>query len=206
MRVEGEKAEKAKKAKEAKRITLVFALFALSPFRLASSQADPVRGYPMGDPRPGRDAPAFVLPYVRAEGPGPVDQPFAIRAELGRVVVLAFCPPSTDSTTVALLRGLTERYDSLFVGEVVVAVGLPGTSHQLVETARQLGVPFKLLADSTSRVRRLFGVDSRECGAYVVGPTGRIDWRMVRFPPRNATSYDRLRDAVRLAWGPPPTR
>src|SRR5262245_25168902 len=51
----------------------------------------------VGDPKVGEDAPDFALSYLTAQGPGPADQPFRLRAELGRTVVLLFAT-SLDST------------------------------------------------------------------------------------------------------------
>ena len=89
----------------AKGITALVLTLPASPLaRPSASQAqEPVKAHVMGDPMPGREAPAFSLPYLTAEGPGPADQPFKLRAELGRVVVLAFVPGLTDSAAVLLV-------------------------------------------------------------------------------------------------------
>jgi peroxiredoxin len=161
---------------------------------------EPVRAYPMGDPRVGHDAPAFTAPYARAEGPGPADQPFALRAELGRVVILAFGRESGDSATVTLLRGLAARHAGLSQGDAVVAVVLPARGERLREIAARLALPYKVVGDPGGRIRRLFGVDRRELGVYVVDTSGRVAWRSLRFDPYSATSYEALGDAVRGAW------
>jgi len=163
---------------------------------------EPVRAYLVGDPLPGQDAPAFELPYVTSEGPGPADQPFAVRAELARVVVLAFCRTAADTATVTLLRELAGRGPELFPGEVVVAAVLPQGASRLAALASDERVGFKLLADSSGAVRRRYGVDQREFAVYVINPSGRIRWRDLRFNPFLATSYDRLGAEVRAAWGP----
>ena len=173
--------------------------------RPASGQ-DAIRVHPVGDPRPGREAPDFTLPVAQAEEVGTTVQPFLLRAELGRVVVLAFCPEATDSATVTLLRTLGGRQDSLFAGEVVVVGILREPAALLLETARANALPYKLLSDSTERVRRAYGVERREVGVYVVGPAGRVEWRERRFNPFLATSYERLREAVQRAGGTQPTR
>ncbi len=180
---------------------LVFAL-ALGAGGALEAQV-PVRAHPMGDPMPGRAAPAFVLPYARAEGPGPGHQPFALRAELGRVVVLLFSAQPADSGTIHLLRSFATRFDALVEGDVVVAAVLPLPVDRLVENARSLALPFKLLSDPDGAVRRMFGIDQRELGVYVIGLTGRVEWRDVRFDPFTATSYENIRAAVARAWGPP---
>lgn len=172
---------------------------ATNPDRLAGQE--PVRGYAMGDPLPGHSAPDFALPYARAEGMGPVDQPFSLRAELGRVVVLAFCPRPSNTAAVALLEGLAMRHDSLAAGEVVLATILPEPSDRLAARALDLGLPYKLLADSLDQVRRMYGVDQREVAVYVVGPRGDVVWREKTFNPFAAMSYVQLAQAVRRAGG-----
>lgn len=150
----------------------------------------------MGDPLPGRDAPAFSLPYLTAEGPGPADQPFRLRAELGRVVVLAFVPGLTDSAAVALVQAFTTRADSLFVGEVVVAAVASSDPGHLESRARVLGVRLKVLADSTEGVRRMYGVTRGSIAAYVIDPLGRISWRSLNVNPYARATYSTIRDAV----------
>jgi thioredoxin-dependent peroxiredoxin len=170
-----------------------FAL-ALSPSRLLSQE--PVKIRLTGNPTPGTDAPASSLPYFTAEGPGPADQPFTLRAELGRVVVLAFCRSAADSAAVTLLRAFASRRDSLFPGDVAVAAIVPDRGDSLLAVARGKSLQIKLLSDSGQRVRRLFGVDRSATAVYVVGLDGRVAWRELRFNPFLATAYDRLRRAV----------
>ena len=167
----------------------------------AAQQA--VRAHTVGDPQPGSQAPAFVLPYVRAEGPGPVDQPFILRAELGRVVVLAIVPDPADSGAAVLLRTLATNYQLLFPGDVVVAAAIPWSSRPSEVLARELGLTYKVLADSADQVRRLFGVDRRDLAVYVINPSGRVSWRNTRFRPMESTSYDAVRVAVMAAWDTP---
>lgn len=167
------------------------------PLRVHAQEA--VRAHLMGDPVPGQDAPAFSLLYATAEGPGPRDQPFVLRAELGRIVVLAFAAGVNDSSALRLFRSLADQYDELFPGDVVVAGVLPQSVPQLATWAGAHGVKGKVLADTGQQVRRMFGVDRGTIAVYVVGIDGRIAWRELRFTPSSASSYARLRDAVRKA-------
>ena len=153
----------------------------------------------MGDPIPGRRAPAFSLPYVTAEGPGPAAQPFMLQAELGRVVVLAFCAGAADRAAASLLRAFATRYDSLFAGDVVVAAVMAGEPDSLQRVAASNGLPYKLLPDSAGLVRRLFGVGPKDLVVYVIGLDGRVSWRDKAFNPFLAASYARLHEAIRQA-------
>jgi peroxiredoxin len=166
---------------------------------LSAQEAPPVRAHLLGDPVPGRDAPAFSLPYATARGPGPEDQPFILRAELGRVVVLAFCAEPADNAALELMRSFAARHDALFAGEVVVAVVVPEGVDRAAARASEMALPYKLLADRDERVRRMFGVDRRDLAVYVIGQDGRVAWRELRFSPFLATSYDRLGEVVREA-------
>jgi peroxiredoxin len=181
-------------------LLVVLALSARLPASLPAANAqEPVKAHVMGDPLPGRDAPAFSLPYLTAQGPGPADQPFKLRAELGRVVVLAFVPGLTDSAAVALLRAFSSQGDSLFAGEVVVAAVASTGRDRLESPARALEVRLKVLPDSSEAVRRMYGVSRGSIAAYVIDPLGRISWRSLNINPYARATYTRIRDAVRKA-------
>lgn len=156
-----------------------------------------VRAHVMGDPLPGRDAPAFSLPYLTASGAGPADQPFALRGELGRVVILAFVPGLPDSSAVALVRGL--ETDSLLGGDVVRAAIASLGIGRLGAVARDRGIGLKLLPDSTEAIRRLYGVERRSIAVYVVNTLGKVSWRDLNVNPFAKSTYSRIRDAVSKA-------
>jgi len=164
-----------------------------------SSLKDPIRAHLMGDPVPGRRAPAFSLPYVTAEGPGPAAQPFVLQAELGRVVVLAFCAGMADRAAASLLRAFAAGYDSLFAGDVVVAAVTPERPDSLQRVAEANSLSYKFLPDSSGTVRRLFGVGPKDLAVYVIGLDGRVSWREMAFNPFLAASYARLHQAIRQA-------
>lgn len=163
------------------------------------SAQEPVKAHLMGDPVPGRPAPAFSLPYVTAEGPGPAGQPFVLQAELGRVVVLAFCAGTADSAAVSLLRTFATRRENLFPGDVVVAGVLPGPPDTLERLARDMALPYKLLPDATGVIRRMFGVGPKDLAVYVIGLDGRVVWRDMSFNPFLAMGYEEIRGAVERA-------
>ena len=177
----------------------VAVLLTVRPSDRLSAQEDPVKAHVMGDPIPGRRAPAFSLPYVTAEGPGPAAQPFVLQAELGRVVVLAFCAGMADRAAASLLLAFATRYDSLFAGDVVVAAIMPERPDSLHRVAKSNSLPYKLLPDSSGTIRRLFGVGPRDLAVYVIGLDGRVSWRQMAFNPFLAASYARLHQAIRQA-------
>jgi peroxiredoxin len=154
----------------------------------------PIRARTMGDPLPGREVPAFALPYAATGGPGPA--PFEIRAELGRVVVLAFCAGTTDRAAQALMGAFASRGDSLFAGDIAVAVVLPESVDSLAAVAARMRLSYKLLADAEEDVRRLFGVEKGGTAVYVVGVDGRIVWRELDFNPFLARGYADIQAAV----------
>jgi peroxiredoxin len=177
------------------RKTLLLGLLLLVPPGMADLSAQvSIRARTMGDPRPGREAPAFTLPYATADGPGPA--PFEIRAELGRVVVLAFCAGATDRAAQALLGAFASRADSLFPGDLAVAAILPVSTDSLVGMAARMRLPYKLLADVDGDVRRLFGIEKGGTAVYVVGLDGRIVWRELDFNPFLARGYAEIEAAI----------
>ena len=181
-------------------VALVLTLPASPPARPPAAHAqEPVKARVMGDPLPGRDAPAFSLPYLTAEGPGPADQPFKLKAELGRVVVLVFVPGLTDSAAVRLVQTFAAQGDSLFAGDVVVAAVASTGSGRLEAPARTLALRLKVLPDSTEGVRRLYGVTRGSMAAYVIDPLGRVSWRNLGLDPYARSTYTTIRDAVRKA-------
>ena len=180
------------------RSVLALAVFGVTGAALLKAQ-QPVKAHLMGDPLPGRDAPAFSLPYATAEGQGPGDQPFKLRAELGRVVVLAFVPGLTDSASVTLVRTFTTLADSLFAGDVVLASVAPVEGAQLESAARSLGIRHKLLPDTSGAVRRLYGVNRGSIAVYVISPLGKVSWRDLNVNPYARSSYTKIRDAVTKA-------
>jgi peroxiredoxin len=179
---------------------LMFAVLSVAPAGLAAQESPPLQARLLGDPSPGRDAPPFALPYATAEGIGPADQPFMLRAELGHVVVLAFIAGTSDSAAAKLLRTLAAREAFTTAGNIVVAGLLAGDAEGLSLFARETGIPFKLLSDRGDGIRRRFGVGRGETGVYVIDPSGRVAWRDTRFNPFLEAGYDRLaREVVAAA-------
>jgi peroxiredoxin len=156
----------------------------------------------VGDPRVGQDAPDFSLPYITAVGPGPADQPFRLRSELGRRVVLVFSGPPEGEVTRRLWEFLAAGDDSLFAPATVV-VGVfraPPAPVQALATA--IASRFKLLPDSAGQAFRRFGVGRGPSPAgsatvFVVGDDGRVVHRSRAFRPDDPGEVERLRAAVR---------
>ena len=150
----------------------------------------------------GRAAPQFVLPYATAAGPGPVDQPFDLAKELGRVVVLAFYPGDFTPGCTAQWRAFRDRADAIFGSEVVV-VGISSdslTSH--VRFAAEHDLPFKLLSDPGLRVASRYGAtDGRRMRRVVVviGRDGIVRHVDNGFAALDPQSYVNLGEAVKAA-------
>ena len=152
-------------------------------------------------PRVGRPAPALVLPYATRDGAGPVDQPFDLRRELGRVVVIAFYPGDFTPGCTAEWRAFRNQSDTVFGAGVVVA-GVSGDSlgsHVLF--ARDLDLPFKLLSDASRGVSRQWGVDGTSVRrvVVVVGRDGRVRYVDRAFGALDPQSYSNLATAVKAA-------
>lgn len=173
--------------------------FAASGVVPASSQEPPLRAAVMGAPRVGQEAPDFTLAYLTAAGPGPADQPFHLRAELGRVVVLVFAGSPADTLTRGLWEYLVANDQSTFRPATVVAGIFRAGSGPVQTLASSLGGRFKFLPDSLGRIHRRFGVmgGGYPATVFVVGYDGRVVYQSGAFRVENAAEVERLKEAVR---------
>lgn len=154
-------------------------------------------------PRPGARAPDFVLPWASADSAGPAESSFRLADQRGRVVVLAFLPRAWTATTTRELRQFAERRDSL-LGDQAIVVGVtpdPGATNR--EYARSIATPFRILSDADQEVARRYG-SSADGGynrrtVYVIGYTGDVVYRDLRFDPDAPSSWHALERAVREA-------
>lgn len=150
----------------------------------------------------GRAAPAVVLPYATAAGPGPADQPFDLSRELGRTVTLVFSSSLASPGVSEGLRTIAGRIQPWLDSGVVVAAVSPDPSPLQVRLAHDMALPFKLLSDNAAAVARRFGFARLRANRYavvVVGRDGRVRWVDAAFDPRAATGYVHLDVALRAA-------
>lgn len=156
-------------------------------------------------PDVGRPAPDFSLPWANKDGVGSPSTPFQLWRDRGKTVVLAFYPRDFTSGCTAEMRTFGEQFDSLFGPDVTVV----GISTDSVEThtrfARSLDLPFRLLSDPDQKVARKFGSNgadgSMQRTVYVIGPSGRVTYRNLRFNALDPKHYAALAAAVRTAPG-----
>jgi peroxiredoxin Q/BCP len=159
----------------------------------------------LGGPDVGRRAPDFSLPWATRDGIGPIEAPYQLASDRGKVVVVAFYPRDFTNGCTAEMRTFAQQYDSLFGPEVV----LVGISADSIEThkrfASSLNLPFRLLSDPDQRISKQYA--SKDKGGYnrrtvyVIGPDGRVKFRNMRFNALDPRDYAELREAIR-APGP----
>lgn len=153
-------------------------------------------------PSVGRKAPPVVLPYASANGVGPVDQPFSLARELGRVVVLVFYPGNFTAASTAEWRALRERAATL-APDGVVLVGISTDSlASHVRFASELELPFKLLSDPDRAIIQRYGVADgprARRAVVVVGVDGTVRYLDPAFAVLDPESYVHLTAAVRAA-------
>jgi peroxiredoxin len=177
-------------------VRLMMGLLAVALARPAGAQ---LRAGLVDDPKPGEDAPDFALSYLTADGPGPSDQPFRLRAELGRWVVLVFAAGRDRAAIRKEWEALAAGRDSLF-GTGVSVVGLVRWKAEPTQTlAHGLTGSIKFLPDSVGRGYRTFGVSHNRdrWAAYVVDPEGRVAYRSRTFLPSDAQELSALAAALR---------
>lgn len=154
-------------------------------------------------PRPGARAPDFALPWAGADSVASPGTEFRLGDQRGRVVILAFLPRAWTATTTRELRQFAERRDSLLGDQAIVVGVTPDPGRTNFEYARNIETPFRLLSDTSQEVARQYG--SKADGGYnrrtiyVIGYTGEVVWRELRFDPDAASAWHALERAVRDA-------
>jgi peroxiredoxin Q/BCP len=159
----------------------------------------------LGGPEAGRRAPDFSLPWATKDGVGPIEAPYQLAGDRGKIIVVAFYPRDFTNGCTAEMRTFAQQYDSLFGPDVV----LVGISTDSVEThqrfASSLNLPFKLLSDPDQRVSKQYA--SKDKGGYnrrtvyVIGPDGRVKFRNMKFNALDPRDYAELRQAIRAPGG-----
>jgi thioredoxin-dependent peroxiredoxin len=170
-----------------------------------NKKAENVTAVLFGGPDVGRRAPDFSLPWANKDGIGPIEAPYQLAGDRGKVVVVAFYPRDFTSGCTAEMRTFAQQYDSLFGPDVV----LVGISVDSIEThkrfASSLNLPFRLLSDPDQRVSKQYA--SKDKGGYnrrtvyVIGPDGRVKFRNMRFNALDPRDYAELREAIRAPGG-----
>jgi thioredoxin-dependent peroxiredoxin len=159
----------------------------------------------LGGPEAGRRAPDFSLPWATKDGVGPIEAPYQLAGDRGKIIVVAFYPRDFTNGCTAEMRTFAQQYDSLFGPDVV----LVGISSDSVEThqrfASSLNLPFKLLSDPEQRVSKQYA--SKDKGGYnrrtvyVIGPDGRVKFRNMKFNALDPRDYAELRQAIKAPGG-----
>lgn len=169
---------------------LLVAVLAVPPMAAQAVESSPVRLRlrVAEELRVGRQAPAVVLPYATKAGAGPTDQPFDLRRELGRVVVLAFYPGDFTPGCIAEWRAFRDRAGTIFGSQVVVAGISADSIDSHIRFARELDLPFKLLSDPELRVARQYDAADASRARRVVVVIGRDG--MVRYVDRAFAALD----------------
>ncbi len=153
-------------------------------------------------PRPGARAPDFALPWAGADSVAS-EAAFRLSDQRGRVVILAFVPRAWTATTTRELRQFAERQDSLLGDQAMMVAVTPDPAQTNFEYARSIGTPFRVLSDTDQEVSRQYG--SKADGGYnrrtiyVIGYTGDVVWRELRFDPDAASAWHALERAVHAA-------
>jgi len=142
-------------------------------------------------PEVGEPAPDFTLPGTIVRSGVRTDAEYALSAEIGRTVVLAFYPGDATPVCTAQLCSYQEELDDFAdLGAVVWGVSTQALdSHATF--AQGSSLTFPLLSDTDADVVRAYGLQAPGIGlrrsVFVIGPDGIVRWRHVglvglRFP------------------------
>jgi len=106
------------------------------------------------------------------------------------------------------MRAYRDQYAEIFgEGDDVVLLAISrDTADELQAWAQDEDFPFRLLSDADGAVGEAYGaVNSRgdldNRNLFIVGPDGRIAYRMIPFREVDPTAYTELADAVRAVAG-----
>ncbi len=153
----------------------IVALAGLLAVLVVPAEAQKLRASLLDDPPIGRTPPDIILPYWANGTPGPADQPFRLKAELGKVVVLAF-GGSGQRPGWADVAARVDSMGSPRVELVAVAWGRAEALAGLGGATR-----LKILADSAGATHRRYGVRATDGWAFfVVADDGRLIWKARR--------------------------
>jgi peroxiredoxin Q/BCP len=183
-------------------LALSFATIALA-ISTASAQtgvtpAGAARGpsFAAGAPSVGDMAPDFTAPVAGKNG---VEAPVTLSKLRGKVVVLAFYPGDRTRGCTIQLTKYTQEYSKIFgTGSDVVVLGVskdPLDSH--ASWAKEMGMPFNLISDTSGTVAKLFA-SQRTPGAgftrtlWVVGKDGKITYAVPSFNVNSEDAYTEL--------------
>ena len=150
----------------------------------------------VGNPAVGSPVPELALPYFTAGGAGPVDQPFRLSAELGRVVVVVFGPAADSAGWAAIGAQADSAWTSAVTAGVVKAAPMVAE----LAASRSGAVRLKVLADSSGRGHRRFGVRAGAWEAFVIDDAGRLAFR-VGFESGSAEALKQVAAAVGRTGG-----
>lgn len=186
--------------------SLIFVLMSGLPV-LALSAQDSAAPFSIGlrvadEARVGKSAPDIVLRYATRDGLGPADQPFSLRKELGRVVVLAFYPGDFTPGCTAEWQALRDRAGELFGPEVVVAGISTDSLASHIRFASEFDLPFKFLSDPNLIIAQQYdAADGRHARRVVVviGRDGVVRYIDRAFAALDPASYVHLGEAVAAA-------
>jgi len=157
-----------------------------------------VRAGFVNDPRVGQDAPDFTYPYLTVAGPGPADQPFHLRAELGRRVLLVVTGDPEGEDATGFWEGLRSMGGTVLPDDLVVVGVVKGGVESTQALAGRVGGGVKFLADSAGRVQRQFGAAGKVDGVrlFLISDLGRVVYRARGFRWESSKDAKALQDAL----------
>jgi peroxiredoxin Q/BCP len=149
---------------------------------------------------PGRPAPEFTLPGGRLVDGEFVREEYALSAQRGRPLVLAFYPG--DNTAVCTKQLCS--YSSGFEAFEKLGAEVWGISPQDVDSheafARTHGLRMPLLADTDRAVARMFGIAVPGLGlrrsVFLIAPDGTLHWKHVALLGATYQSLDKLTERL----------
>jgi peroxiredoxin Q/BCP len=154
-------------------------------------------GLPAGSPAVGDMVPDFTAPIAGKNGIAAA--PLTLSKLRGKVVVLAFYPGDRTRGCTIQLTKFTQEYSKIFgTSSDVVVLGISKdglASHE--SWAKELGMPFDLISDTSGTVAKMFG-SQRAPGAgftrslWVIGKDGKITYMSPRVNVNSEDAYTEL--------------
>ena len=149
----------------------------------------------------GAQAPDFALPGATRYGV--LKDPIRLSDFAGKTVVIAFFPKARTRGCTIQMHAYRDKYQEVFGGgkDVILIAVSADTPEDLAAWAKDDQFPFLMASDKDLTLAKALGAVGRggytNRNLFVIGPDGKVAYRMTPFREIDATAYTELADAIK---------